>query len=111
MVSMSERELIPFMREFHEHITVRRKTMTCRTRPYGKPGDILQVAGTRILIKLISVTQVELGDVARSYYRQEGCESPMEFRETWAHLHPGRGYSDHQKVWLHEFRYAGLGSL
>ncbi len=79
--------------------------MTCRTRKYGEPGDILEIPGVAgCFIELVDVRQVQLGDVALHHYKQEGCESPEEFKNIWNEIHPRRGFHPDDWVWLHEFK-------
>jgi hypothetical protein len=105
---MSYRTEIPFRIDFFEAIRLGRKTTTARTRKYGKPGDILKVRGSRMVIKLIDVYPIPLGEVAKRFFRQEGCESPMEFRMIWEELHPHKPYNDKTKVFLHEFIFESM---
>jgi uncharacterized protein YqfB (UPF0267 family) len=93
---------IPFYPRFHEAIRSGNKTMTSRTKEYGKAGDILRGPGCRLV--LISVRYLQLGDIARDYYAQEGCASPNEFRLAWRELHPIRGFDPKEAAYLHEFR-------
>lgn len=92
---------IPFREDMQKAILEGKKTMTCRTKTYGEKGDTFVVGGSRFV--LTSVTKVNLGIVATCYYSLEGVGSPEEFIHLWDEIHPHRGYSSIQSVWVHRF--------
>ena len=92
---------IPFLPEFREAVRSGRKTMTTRTKPYGKAGDVLQGPDCHLL--LVEVNKTRLAIVANFCFTQEGFDSTEDFETAWAGLHPKRGYQPNQEVWLHRF--------
>ena len=97
---------IPFLPRFHEAIRLGVKTMTCRTRKYGEPGDILNTNLRGVSIQILEVRHVRLGDVADNNFIDEGCESRGEFVNVWEAIHPQSGFNPEKSVWLHIFRVA-----
>lgn len=97
---------IPFQAKFMPLINAGKKTMTTRNKKYGESGDYLIATshGEKIYLRLISVSRVDLDNVATVYYREEGCQSPLEFIEIWNDIHPIKGFQGSQKVWLHSFQ-------
>ncbi len=93
---------IPFLPRFHDPIRKGEKTMTSRTREYGKPGEVLEIVDG-LYIQLIDVRWVMLGDVARGLFTQEGCSSPQEFIKIWEEIHPVGGFDPKMLVAVHEF--------
>ena len=92
---------IPFLWEFEEEVRRGLKTMTCRTKSYGKRGDLLQ--GPGCVLRLTEVRQLTLDTVKYHYYRAEGCDSPDEFEAIWNAIHPRKGYDGDRLVWAHTF--------
>ncbi|QLH74998.1 MAG: hypothetical protein HPY73_05785 [Methanomassiliicoccales archaeon] len=93
---------IPFIDEMASAALSGRKTMTSRTRRYGRPGDTFRIEGRRF--RLISVRKECLVAVAYLYYEAEGFDSPQAFIDCWNMLHPRRRYRHDQMVWVHRFR-------
>lgn len=93
---------LPFLDDFVPLILSGRKTMTCRTRAYGSPGDVLGSAAGPL--RLVSVRLIPLGIVAETFWREEGADSPEHFESVWKEIHPRRGFDPTQTVVLHEFR-------
>ena len=91
---------IPFLDEFEERMLSGKKTATARTRKYGEAGDVFEAFGQRFI--LIEVGQHYLGEVAASFYLEEGFYSPQNFRNCWQRLHPRRNHYS-TIVWLHQF--------
>ena len=98
---------IPFLPEFREAVRSGLKTMTTRTKPYGKAGDLLQGPDCRLL--LIAVDETRLALVANFCFSQEGFDSTEDFETAWAKIHPRRGYQPNQEVWLHRFQVVPEG--
>ena len=96
---------LPFQAEFEEAIRSGRKTMTTRTRRYGKVGDILDTPFGAV--RLLDVRRVCLGAVRVHWYWDEGFDGPYRFEAAWARLHPRKGFDPDQRVWLHEFEFHG----
>jgi len=94
---------IPFLPRFIPLIRSQRKTVTCRTRKYGAPGDRM-IAGSEAIIELISITQCHLSLVYRDHWLAEGVCSPLEFAEIWKGLHGGV-FDPERIVWLHRFTF------
>lgn len=99
---------IPFLNRFLQPISYGEKTMTCRMKKYGEPGDILYVPVSPdirpLMIQILEVRQVKLGEVAGLYYREEGCATTRDFMNVWNQIHPKRGFDSEQVVWLHIFK-------
>ena len=91
---------LPFKPEFQRVMLSGRKTMTSRTKRYGKRGDTFQAFGTTF--KILDVSELQLDEVEKHYY-EEGCCSEECFRETWEKLHPRRGFDPEQWVYTHYF--------
>lgn len=99
--------LIPFLPMFHEKILDGTKTMTCRTKRYGREGDILQGPEGSMLF-LEKVYPKRLVDVAEDDYEAEGCEDPRHFWTIWTRLHPSRTDTD-LIVYVHRFHVVPQG--
>lgn len=93
---------IPFLPEFEQAMLSGRKTMTSRTKWYGKAGDYFEAFGARFTIVMQSVVPLET--ITSLYYRQEGVGSPDEFKAVWVRLHPRLGWQPELMVKLHRFR-------
>jgi hypothetical protein len=92
---------LPFRSQFQAAMLAGVKTYTCRSKPYGRPGDRFRRFGA--VFELIRVWETTLEDVATNYYRQEGCASPLEFVGIWNEIHPRRRFIPSDRKWLHEF--------
>lgn len=95
--------VIPFNAWSTGQILAGRKTSTCRIKLYGYTGDTFRLEGRRYLINHVYVVTLER--VRMEFYRQEGCMSPEEFEEVWIRIHPRKGYSPNQRVYLYLFQY------
>jgi hypothetical protein len=93
---------IPFTPDMAEAISHGRKTMTTRTKKYGKVGDTFTVWGKDF--ELIDIQFISLERVALGHYQEEGFHSVEGFIKKWEELHPRKGYIPNQLVWLHVFR-------
>lgn len=92
---------LPFRPDMATAVQAGHKTVTSRTIRYGNEGDILlSDAGDLRLVRLI---RRSLDSIARDLYAQEGFNSPDEFRQAWAALHPRVGFRGDQLVWVHVF--------
>lgn len=98
---MAECIVIPFLPEFEGRMLSGQKTATTRTKKYGNGGDLFPAFGHSF--QLTKVDKVYLGDVASTFYMQEGFSTQSEFRECWRRLHPKRNRYD-MVVWLHQFK-------
>lgn len=94
--------VIPFLPQFEYPMIDGIKTMTCRTKRMGSPGDTFEKWGHTFL--LTHVFHITLGDVARDCRYQEGCDSIEQFQDVWSTIHPLDGYDPEQVVWAHCFR-------
>ena len=92
---------IPFLPEFKERMLSGQKTATSRTKKYGDTGDCFLAFGATF--QLTNVSKVYLHDVASKFYKEEGFDSPAEFRRCWRRIHPRRNNGG-ITVWLHQFR-------
>lgn len=62
-----------------------RKQCTTRSEPKGVVGDKFAIGH-----KILEITRIEphpLDYVAETLYKEEGFNSPEEFRDTWCRLH------------------------
>lgn len=93
---------IPFFDRFRQSMLASVKTMTSRNKKYGSPGDIFKIF--RATFQITKIEHLELGIIAKHYYKEEGVDSPEEFINIWKRLHPGRGWRPDQVVYLHQFK-------
>ena len=100
-LSFKGRKSVPFLQEFETPIRSGFKTATTRNSRYGNPGEMTEAFDMTLLIT--HVVKVPLSVVAFHFYREEGFKSPNEFIKCWDKLHPRKGYSDNQQVFLHLF--------
>lgn len=92
---------VPFLPEFRDRLLSGRKTATSRTKRLGSVGDSFTAFGATF--KLLAVVKCQLRDVALLWFREEGFETPDEFKAIWKRIHPKRGYVETDKVYLHVF--------
>jgi len=92
---------IPFRADMAKAILEGRKSCTSRTKQYGEPGDTFQVQGMRL--QLLRIEQHVLAYVSSYLYGAEGTNSPQEFEELWAEIHPRRGFIEDEAVFTHFF--------
>lgn len=92
---------IPFKEQFKQALLDGQKTMTSRTKKYGKPGDTFSIYGGTFVIKHIE--KKSLRDVAEQHYAEEGVDTPEAFRNVWIRLHPIKGFDAEQDVYVHTF--------
>ena len=93
--------VIPFRPAFKTRMLNRIKTVTSRTKQYGKRGDTFEIFGARFTIK--EILPITLEQVAKEYFAEEGFDSPTEFIKCWNEIHPNKGYVPSQRVFLHKF--------
>jgi len=98
---MTECITIPFLPEFEERMLSGQKIATSRTKKYGNGADLFCAFGHSF--QLTKVDKVYLGDVAATFYKQEGFDSQADFMECWRKLHPRRNRYD-TVIWLHQFK-------
>lgn len=94
--------LIPFNHTDPAALSSGRKTATTRTARYGETGTTFEAFDMQFV--LTGVYRVQLGDVARYYFQQEGLDSPQEFIRVWRKIHPRSEYDPEKSVYLHLFR-------
>lgn len=94
--------MLPFRPDMETSVLRREKTMTSRTKRYGRPGDVLDLPCGR-KVRLLAVWKEMLAVVADVYHVQEGFATPEAFRAAWAEIHPGRGWTPDLWVWCHRF--------
>lgn len=97
---------IPFIPFFAGSMLSGHKTVTSRTKRYGKEGDTFQAFGATF--KIIRIRKFSLKTIANYFYGSEGCTCPEHFKLIWRHIHPGRGFDPQQKVYAHFFIKVGL---
>lgn len=78
------------------------KTMTCRSRKYGEPGDTFNIFNATF--QFTHVMRMRLGYVATDCFEQEGCPSVQAFMEVWSGIHPVKGFDKEEIVWAHCFK-------
>lgn len=93
---------IPFQPQHEWPMILDRKTITSRTKWFGKAGDWFEAFSTRFVITYLFKYTLE--GVANDFYKQEGVKSPEAFKDVWCSLHPGRGWQPKQVVFCHQFR-------
>lgn len=99
---MNGRASLPFLPEWREAMLLGRKTATTRRRPHATVGDTFEVFGRTF--RVVAVAPMTLRDVHDFWWREEGVESPADYRLVWMRLHPRRGYVGTDRVYLHLFR-------
>jgi hypothetical protein len=92
---------IPFLDEFTDALLGGRKTMTCRTKAYGKRGDYFKLCGAMFVI--MSVEKINLGYVADKHYKEEGCTSRADFIRIWNKIHRRKRFDPLTTVYVHDF--------
>lgn len=91
---------IPFKERFREPMLKGVKTMTSRTKCYGRIGDWFNVFGQTFV--LTSVVQRHFDFIA-DHWVQEGCASYQDFIDLWRDIHPRRPLDMTAKFWTHTF--------
>lgn len=92
---------VPFRFHFKAKLIDGTKVYTARTKRLGNPGDVFEAFGNRF--ELLSVKDVSLYEVSL-LWKEEGCSSREDFVNVWKSIHPRTGYSDSQRVYLHNFK-------
>ena len=92
---------IPFRPFFRASMLAGIKVMTCRTKPYGTPGDTFKAFGATF--RLTHVMRMTLAFVVLDCFEQEGCRASQELIDIWKSIHPTKGYDPDQIVWAHCF--------
>ena len=87
---------------FEPAMTSGQKTVSSRTRRMGKVGDCFGAFGVRFVIT--GITTLPLAIVADILWREEGCQSPLEFKQIWTQIHPQVGFDARKTVYTHHFR-------
>lgn len=98
---MADREWLPFTAEMQRAITEGRKTATSRPRKYGEKGDVVDSPVGPL--RLTSVTKMSLWEVAHDHWREEGAESPEDFKRIWCGIHREAGWRDTWSIHFHRF--------
>jgi hypothetical protein len=93
---------IPFKARFKESLLNDTKTWTSRTKRYGKKGDTFDAFGHEF--EILGVEKRALWDIADNHYKEEGCESTIDFMKVWSKLHQRKGWHPYQRVFVHVFR-------
>ncbi len=95
------------MKRFMVPMLTGHKTLTSRTKRYGKSGDTFDAFGATF--RLLDVSKMQLDEVGRRWY-DEGFESFTSFVLCWKGLHPRKGYDPEQWVWAHLFEKVEKGA-
>lgn len=99
---MPQQIILPLMPRWQHKMLLGLKTATSRPNKYGHAGDTFRQFGANFVI--LSIEKHTLGYIADNLYKEEGCDSPDEFKEVWSKLHPRKGFIPTQLVWVHFFR-------
>ena len=92
---------IPLDNQWRAAMLNGRKTCTSRTKAYGAEGGTFGAFGGEFI--LTEVRELTLETVCFEHYLEEGCHSPLEFRNVWIKLHPRVGFVPEQVVHCHWF--------
>lgn len=90
---------LKFSPEMEELILQGKKCCTTRDDKKGDTGDIF-VVGNRVY-RIIEIEEICI-DVGVSFYKQEGFESSMKYRDCIKFIYPGAS-----RLYLHWFAYVG----
>jgi hypothetical protein len=103
---MPKEVVMPFQPEFKESMLTGKKTATTRTRRFGRPGDWFRQFGHIFVLR--EVYELQLSRSIYCHYKEEGFDSPLEFRDFWNKLHPHIPYAQrpNRVVYLHNFSLA-----
>ncbi len=99
---MLNQVIIPFQPHWREKMLKGIKTCTSRPLKYGDTGNWFSQFGATF--KILSVNKYALHHIADNLYKEEGCDSPEEFKRIWIKLHPRKGWVPNQEVFTHFFR-------
>jgi len=91
---------IPFRPEFREVMLNGIKTMTSRTKPFGKEGDTFPAFGAEFRLKYVFR---ELLRYSAVNWEMEGAKSKEDFIRIWNEIHPRKGFDPFQSVWVNIF--------
>lgn len=102
---------IPFKEQFREAMLSGTKTVTSRTKRYGKAGDTFMAFGQEFI--LTAVARIPICATAETHFKSEGFASPKEFWECWRQIHPRKKWDAGDEVWAHWFRrkWVPVGTL
>lgn len=92
---------IPFKERFREPMLDGTKTMTSRTKCYGRIGDCFNAFGKTFV--LTSVVNRHL-DFIVDHWKEEGCSSKEDFLAVWREIHPRKAINMQDKFWTHSFQ-------
>lgn len=90
---------IPFRDDMKKASLEGRKCCTSRNSKYGHPGDTFLIDGQLFVIKKIS--KMKLDWITFRYFKEEGFNSPDEFKAVWTEIHPKAEYDPDHRVWTH----------
>ncbi len=92
---------IPFLKRFETPMLNDTKTMTSRTKKYGKIGDTFDIFGATF--EITEIGRLQLGDIL-SFWKEEGMTSIEDFEHTWKQIHPYKPYRLSEMFYCHKFR-------
>jgi uncharacterized protein YqfB (UPF0267 family) len=83
-----------------------KKTATSRPFQYGYAGDFFRlfIGNREMYFELTGVRVITLKEVAEQHFKEEGFNSPDEFKAEWRAIHPNKGYQDNWMVYFHTFK-------
>ncbi len=92
---------IPFHSQMIEEILSGRKTITTRSKKYGKVGDSFYADDNRFKCDIIDIIKLPLQEICDKYYKEEGFVNPQDFKNFWLTIH--RKWTPQKKFYLHKF--------
>ena len=92
---------IPFYSRFKKPMLDETKTLTSRTKKYGKPRDTFEAFGAEFI--LLAIEEHPLSFVAE-HWREEGCSSKQDFIDVWNKIHSWKGFIPNWIVQVHIFK-------
>ena len=92
---------IPFKERFREPMINGIKTMTSRTKIYGQAGDWFNAFGKTFVLTSVVARHF---DFIVDHWKEEGCNSKMDFLEVWRGIHPRKALNMQDVFFTHTFQ-------
>ena len=92
---------IPFKERFREPMLNGIKTMTSRTKCYGRIGDWFNAFDQTFVLTAVVERHF---DFIVDHWKEEGCSSKEDFLAVWREIHPRRALNMQDKFWTHSFQ-------
>ena len=93
---------IPFQEKWRVPMLKGLKTCTSRPKRACDIGNTFNAFGA--VFRVIDIQVHQLIDVATNLYLEEGCTTPLEFKQVWEDIHPIKGFVSEWKVYVHHFK-------